>query len=96
MFYNEKTETRLVVHGDEFTFLGYEDELMEIKTKMEQRYDIKLQGFLGDDASDLREITILNRTIRWDGYRIVYTADGKHAHAIIEDMGLRASSTSVV
>ena len=92
VFYNEQTETRVVVHGDDFTFLGYEDELQKIKKKMEEWYEIKLRGVLGDDPWDVKEMTILNRKVTWDGEKIVCRADDKHAKIIIEEMGLDMKS----
>ena len=92
VFYNEQTETRVVVHGDDFTFLGYEDELQKIKKKMEEWYEIKLRGVLGDDPWDVKEMTILNRKVTWDGEKIVRRADDKHAKIIIEEMGLDMKS----
>ncbi len=45
VFFNKATELRLVVHGDDFTFLGYENDLDEIEAKMSSWY-IKVRGRL--------------------------------------------------
>ena len=37
VFYNEKAETRLVVHGDDFTFSGPRKELMRMRKKMKEK-----------------------------------------------------------
>ena len=92
VFYSEKDETRLVVHGDDFTFLGYPEKLKEVEEKMKEWYEIKVRGVLGDDAGDMKKITILNRSIEWTGEKLVYTADDKHARIIIEEMGLKEGS----
>ena len=36
VFYNEATQTRCVVHGDVFTFLGYDDELEKVAAQMRE------------------------------------------------------------
>ena len=67
LFYNEKDETILVVHGDDFAFLGYPECLQEVERKMEEWYEVKVRGTLGDDPGDVKKITILNRSVEWDG-----------------------------
>ena len=56
--YNERTEVRCVVHGDDFTFMGGKKELMEVRGCMQEWWDIKVRGILGDAAEDDKEATI--------------------------------------
>ena len=93
--FNPDTETKLVVHGDDFTFLGYKDELDNMEQLMKRWYDVKIRGRIGDDKRDAKEITILNRTIEWREDRLVYKADTKHAKTIIHGIGLQETSKSV-
>ena len=53
---------------------------------------MKVRGTLGDEPSDAKRITILNRSIGWTGENIIYTADNKHARTIVEEMGLKEGS----
>ena len=92
IFFDEETETRLVVHGDDFTFLGYPEQLERIERKMKEWYEVKVRGTLGSDPGDEKNITILNREVSWDGENITYTADRKHAKTIIEEMDLKEES----
>ena len=55
MFYRQSDETRLVVHGDDFTFLGFEDSLKEIEIELARWWEIKVRGTVGDDPWDDRE-----------------------------------------
>ncbi len=48
-----------MVHGDDFSFCGLEQDLMWIKEKMAKWFDIKVRGMLGPDAGDMKEIIIL-------------------------------------
>ena len=52
--------SRVVVWGDDFTFLGRERYLKEIGAKMAEWYDIKIRGMMGLDAGDDKEMRILN------------------------------------
>ena len=51
---NESTEVRLVVHGDDFTFLGPEVELHKIAEEMKTWYELKVRGVLGPDETDIK------------------------------------------
>jgi hypothetical protein len=91
-FYNAKTQVRGVVHGDDFTFLGYEADLDRLTADMKSWYTLKVRGVLGPEAKDSKEIVILNRTVRWGHSGISYEADEKHAAIICKELGLDMSS----
>ena len=92
VFYNAVTLTRCVVHGDDFTFLGYDDDLKDVVEAMQHWYELKVRAVLGGEAGDDREVTILNRRLRWEGDTIEYEADLKHAQVICQELGLGESS----
>ena len=46
-FFNKETGGRLVVHGDDFTFLAVEVELERMRRLMAEWYEIKFRGVLG-------------------------------------------------
>ena len=62
-FTNKETGVRVVVWGDDFTFLGRERYLKEIWAKMAEWYDIKIRGMMGPDAGDEKEIRKRNRVV---------------------------------
>jgi hypothetical protein len=95
VFHRESDETVLVVHGDDFTFLGYPDVLDELLTDMRSWWDIKLRGIIGSEAEDTKEITILNRTLTWDGSELTLKADQKHRDEIIKAFGLIDGSRGI-
>jgi hypothetical protein len=92
VFFDKTKELRLVVHGDDFTFLGYEKDLDDIEEKMGSWYDIKVRGRLGDGPEDVKKIDILNRSIIWTGEELVYRADEKHAEILLKELGLEDGS----
>ena len=88
----ERLQVRGVVHGDDFTFVGFKKDLLEVKSEMEKWYELKLRGILGDESGDDKEIVILNRTLKWRGGIIEYEADTHHVDEIIKQVGLEAES----
>jgi hypothetical protein len=67
--------------------LGYEEDLKNIVKEMEGWYELKVRGILGGEPGDDKEITILNRMIRWKNGVIEYEADLKHAKVICDELG---------
>jgi hypothetical protein len=86
-FVNKVTGVRVVVWGDDFTFLGRERHLKEIGAKMAEWYDIKIRGMMGPDAEDDKEIRILNRVVKWEHDKLIYEADDKHVKKILFELG---------
>ena len=78
VFYHEKMEVRLVVHGDDFTFSGPRRELDVMKKYMEKWYDIKDRGTMGSAEREIKEVTIRGRKGRWTAKGIEYEADMAH------------------
>ena len=46
-----------VVHGDDFTFLGWEEDLHDVRDGMNAKYELKVRGVLGGEWGDQREVT---------------------------------------
>ena len=78
VFFNPKRDISLVVHGDDFTFLGRGSDLTWFKEQLQKRFLIKDRGILGPDKHDLKEIRFLNRIIKWNDDCIAFEADQRH------------------
>jgi hypothetical protein len=91
-FYDESKELRCVVHGDDFTFLGWEEDLAEVVKHLEATYELKVRGIMGGGDDDCQEIRILGRRLTWKGDVMEYEADPKHAEMIWEEIGLDLQS----
>ena len=50
IFSDNVKDLQCVAHGDDFTFLGFEEDLLDMKRKMEDWYGIKMLGMLGPTA----------------------------------------------
>ena len=87
VFHHPERDVSLAVHGDDFTFCGYCEDLMWIKNLMETWFEIKLRGILGPDDWDDKGTTILGRKVRWGKDGIRYEADEKHRELVLEHFG---------
>ena len=96
VFYNKAAETRLVVHGDDFTFSGPRKELERSRRKMREWYESKDRGIMGSAEGEIKEVTILGRLLRWTADGLEYEADPKHVSDLMEAEGLEEDSKTVV
>ena len=91
VFYHPERLVRLVVHGDDFTFLGNDENLQWCTEQMQLVYDIKIRGKLGPGPNDDKSIRILNRCLEWRRGCLAYEADPRHAEIAIKALGLEGS-----
>lgn len=89
--YNPQDDARGLVHGDDFAVLADEDALNRLEEILRSRYQLKRLAVLGPEDKDDKEVTLLNRVIRYvDGVRpsIEYEPDARHAAIIVAELGL--------
>eukprot|EP00969_Alexandrium_andersonii_P233792 10323213-Alexandrium_andersonii.AAC.1 len=53
---------------------------------MNKKFLCKVEGRLGGGPSDLQEVKLLNRIIRWTPGGLLYEADPRHAEQLLRDM----------
>jgi hypothetical protein len=94
-FFHSVWSCSCVVHGDDFTFLGYEEDLAQIVKAMKGWYELKVRGILGDGPGDVDKIKILNREVRFISGSLEMEADRKYAKLIAEECGLGHESTGL-
>ena len=92
VFWHREKDVSCVVHGDDFTFLGLDDELDEMCVLMRDWYEIKVRGRLGEDSEDDKDIVILNRRLEVAEDGLLYRADPKHVQILVKELGLEAES----
>ena len=88
VFYHPQRDLACVVHGDDFTFCGYEDDFHWARQGMASWFEIKVRAILGEEDKDDKEVVILGRTVRWQDDGIYYEADEKHRILILESLGM--------
>jgi len=88
------------VHGDDYVVLGLRRHLLEFFDKLNKALIVKNRGILGPAKDDLKNISMLSRTISWiDGVRgepdkLVWEADSRHVDVLCTQLGIQASSNT--
>ena len=91
VFFHPTRNISTVVHGDDFTSLAVESELLWLRDSLKHKFLIKDRGILGPESHDLKEIRLLNRIIAWTPECIRYEADQRHSEILIKQFGLTGS-----
>ena len=95
-FYNGDKDVNLVVHGDDFTFVGEGEQLDWVEGTMKEWYEIRVRARLGPDEDDATGAVLLSRHIRWNDWGVSCEADPKHWKAVKEASGLKEEWKSLV
>ncbi len=89
LFFHPSRDLRVAVYGDDFTSVGSCQELNWLEGALEARYAITRRGRLGSGSEDAKELTLLNRVVRWvDGKGIEVEADPRQAERLVAQLGL--------
>ena len=91
LFAHAERGIQVVVHGDDFTALGTDDDLDWYTAELEKVFEIKVRGRLGEGTADT-EIRILNRVIRITSQGVSYEADPRHHELLQRSLGLEGST----
>ena len=94
-FYHEGRDLSCVVHGDDFTFSGLDEDLDWIQDLMQSWFEIKVRARLGPDAGDDKEVTILGRIVRWMHWGIECEADPRHRQIVLEHFGFNGKTKAL-
>lgn len=92
VFYHGERDIRCIIHGDDFTILGSEEQLNWFREHMQGKFLMKVKARLGPNTADDKEVRILNRVITWTDQGILYEADQRHTDLILKDLGLQPGS----
>ena len=92
VFYHSKRDISLVVHGDDFTFCGIDEDSDRVSERMKAWFDVKIRGRRGPSKSDVKEIVILGRIVRWTKEDLEWEADPKHLEILMAGLGFKADS----
>lgn len=88
LFRHDRRGLAVSVHGDDFTSVGQKCELDWFEGVLEAKYELKKGGRLGPGPSDCKELTVLNRVIRWTEAGVEYEADPRQAEKLLEGLSL--------
>lgn len=88
-FYYEKRGMALIVHGDDFTISGPEEDLNWLHSLFASTWDVTAT-LLGPESHHKQDMKVLNRCIRWTAQGIEYEADPRHRQAILKELELES------
>ena len=80
------------VHGDDFMFVGLDEDLDYVEKLLKDKYELKVRGRLGSGQNDKKSIDMLGRTIKLHEWGITWEGDGRHRKLIMEQFGLCENS----
>ena len=69
-------------------------ELGRIRAALEDKYKLKVE-FLSGVATDVHELKILNKIIRWTTGGIELEADPRHADIVVRELGLEGATQQI-
>ena len=84
-----------VVHGDDFVFVGLDEDLDSILEVLKKNYELKNRGRLGFGKNDVKEIDMLGRIIRLEGDGITWQGDPRHQDLLEEYFGMDATTKTL-
>ena len=76
------------VHGDDFTTAGEKLQLDWFEDSLEAKYELKREVRLGPGPGDKKELSGLNRILRYTPQGIEYEADPRQCENLLEELGL--------
>ena len=80
----------IVAHVDDFLVLGNVDNLMKLKKKLQERFEVDGE-VLGPVGAETQEVKFLGRTIRWTRGGLEWEGDPKHVEGLIQDEDMRGA-----
>ncbi len=87
-FHGVKGEIGCVVHGDDFDIEGDIEDLRDVAASLSKHWIVKVRAVLGPDAADDKEVSILNRIVRWGSQELFYEADPRHVEKLLKEMDM--------
>ena len=95
IFVHKSRGIAVSVHGDDFTSTGPKDELDWLEGQLESRYELRKGPRLGPGVDDAKELTVLNRVLRYTPQGFEYEADPRQAEKLLEGLRLDDGCNSV-
>merc|ERR1711965_94005 len=86
VFYHRDRDLRVVVHGDDFTALGADEDCEWLAGQLRQYFELKVSAKLGPEDTDDKQVRILNRTVEWTNQGIRYEPDARHAEIVVKQL----------
>ncbi len=95
LFYHSEKDLRVVVHGDDFTFVGDDSNLKWITAELKKVYEFKVRATLGPEHSDDKSVRIPDRIVSYNERGIQYEPDQPHVEIVIKTPSLEKGKSVV-
>ena len=92
VFYHSGRDISIVVHGDDVTALGSEDNLDWYEDELRKSFEIKVRGRLGEGCEGVQQLWILNCIISLSEEGLTYKADPRHIDLLMSSLNLAESN----
>ena len=86
IFHHAEKDLLVVVHGDDFTTLGLDADIDWFERTLQESFEIKIRGRLGEGCSGPQEIRILNRVVSITPEGLTYEADPRHCDTLMSSL----------
>ena len=87
LYFHEGRKLRLSVHGDDFVGVGSLGHIRWIMEILDNSFEAK-HKVMGNDEHLLKELRILNRTVKWNPTGLTIEPDSKHVRVLLEEMNM--------
>ncbi len=77
-----------VVHGDDFVFVGVDEDLDSVLEVLKANYELKNRGRLGTGERDVKQIDMLGRIIKLEEGGITWQGDPRHQQLLETYFGM--------
>ena len=94
-FYHAARGISVVVHGDDFTNLGTDEDLDWLQVELAKYFEIKVRGGIGEAIEGDNDMRILNRIVTVEQDKITYEADPRHVDLMSASLGITAANSVV-
>ena len=91
IFYCEKEDIRLLVHGDDFFCLADDEGHAYVDKALKERYEYRCDGHIGPNHDN--QMVVLNRLICYEPEtgKVTYEADPRHVEALVRELNLETA-----
>ena len=94
LFYQEDSDLRFMVHGDDFISLGDDFAQNFLEKVLSEKFEYRVDGQIGPEAADGTAMCVLNRVLEFNKDTGILTyADPRNAEHIIRALNLEESKS---
>lgn len=91
-YFHVERDLVVITHVDDFLCSGPKEQLHWMKTALRDKHELK-GTLIGPGPADDKELSFLNRSIRWTSGGLTYEADTKHVRSLLEEWAMDGCRT---